>query len=295
MLGKLFKHEWKASIRVYGLLYILAAIFTVAVILYNGVFRNFMERLESQWLQGVMVAIEAVLGIGYILVLLAVNILTLIYLIYRFYQTMVCDEAYLTHTLPVTTGQLIVVKSVMAFCFQILSIIITVISFLSLIIVSGEWNTMISEFSRMIQEIKESGFWCGNFAITIILSILFIIVSSFFAIFTYYMCISAGNLFNSHKLLGSVVVYFVFEFVMKVLSILLVIFGMWTVEKRLKHMGGFTENVYMLDEWISSMKPSEILSFINSYLLLGFLIIAAGTTILFFVSRYLLKNKLNLA
>lgn len=128
MLGKLFKHEWKASIRVYGLLYILAAIFTVAVILYNEVFKNFAEGLESKWLQGILVSIEAILGIGYILVLLAVNILTFIYLIYRFYQTMVCDEAYLTHTLPVTTGQLIIVKSVMAFCFQILSIIITIIS-----------------------------------------------------------------------------------------------------------------------------------------------------------------------
>lgn len=100
MLGKLFKHEWKASIRVYGLLYILAAIFTVAVILYNQVFKNFAEGLESKWLQGILVSIESVLVIGYVLVLLAVNILTFIYLIYRFYQTMVCDEAYLTHTLP---------------------------------------------------------------------------------------------------------------------------------------------------------------------------------------------------
>ncbi len=295
MLGKLFKHEWKASIRVYGLLYILAAIFTVAVILYNQVFKNFAEGLESKWLQGILVSIESVLVIGYVLVLLAVNILTFIYLIYRFYQTMVCDEAYLTHTLPVTTGQLIIVKSVMAFCFQILSIIITIISILSLVMASGEWNAMISEFSHIIQGIKESGFWCGNLAITIILGVLLIIVSSFFGIFTYYMCICAGNLFHSHKLLGSVVVYFIFQFVMNILSVLLVIFGMWTVEKRLKHMGGFTENAYMLDEWISSIQPPEILSFVNSYLFLGFLIIAAGTTILFFVSRYLLKNKLNLA
>ena len=259
MLGKLFKHEWKASIRVYGLLYILAAIFTVAVILYNEVFKNFAEGLESKWLQGILVSIEAILGIGYILVLLAVNILTFIYLIYRFYQTMVCDEAYLTHTLPV-------VKSVMAFCFQILSIIITIISVLSLVMASGEWNAMISEFSHIIQGIKESGFWCGNLAITLILGVLLIIVSWFFGIFTYYMCICAGNLFHSHKLLGSVVVYFIFQFVMNILSVLLVIFGMWTVERRLKHMVEFTENAYMLDEWISSMQPPEILSFVNSYL-----------------------------
>ena len=62
----------------------------------------------------------------------------------------------------------------MAFCFQILSIIITIISILSLVMASGEWNAMISEFSHIIQGIKESGFWCGNLAITIILGVFLI-------------------------------------------------------------------------------------------------------------------------
>lgn len=296
MLGKLFKHEWKASIRVYGMLYILAAIFTGVVLLYNGIFRNFTERLQSQWLRSTMLAIEGVLGIGYILVLLAVNILTLVYLIYRFYQTMVCDEAYLTHTLPVTTGQLIFVKSIMAFCFQFLSILVTIASFLSLIIVGGEWNRAVSVFSEALQELKDSGFYCGNLAITTILFVLLIICSTFFSILVYYMCISAGNLFNSRKLLGSVVVYLVFNVVLRIFSIVLVIFGMWTAEKRLQHLVKLSDNdIYVLDEWINSMKPSAVLAFANSYLVAGLLLIAAGCVALFAVSRHLLKNKLNLA
>lgn len=295
MLGKLFKHEWKASIRVYGMLYILAAIFTVAVIVYRGIFQNFALGLQSQWLKGIILTIEGLLGIGYILVLLAVNILTLVYLIYRFYQTMVCDEAYLTHTLPVTTGQLILVKSVMAYCFQMLSAIITILSFLSLLVVSGEWNTMVSSFSELIQELKESGFWCGNFAVTVIIIILLTMAFAFFSILTYYMCISAGNLFNSHKLLGSIVVYLIFNVVIRIFSVLLIVLGLWTAEKRLSNMAGVTGDVYVLDEWINSILPSEVLGFANSYLIAGFLVVAAGCAALFLVSRYLLKNKLNLA
>lgn len=295
MLGKLFKHEWKASIRVYGMLYILAAIFTVAVILYRGIFEDFALGLESQWLRGIMISIEGLLGIGYVLVLLAVNILTLVYLIYRFYQTMVCDEAYLTHTLPVTTEQLIFVKSIMAFCFQMLSIFVTFLSFLALIVVSGEWNTMASEFSEMIQTIKESDYWCGNFAFTIILIILLVIVASFFSILTYYMCISAGNLFNSHKLLGSVVVYLIFSVIIRIVSVILVVFGMWTAEKRLHYMIEQANNISIIDDRIASMPPSEILGFVNSYLVVGLLVMVAGTVALFAISRYLLKNKLNLA
>lgn len=298
MLGKLFKHEWKASIRVYGMLYILAAIFTVAVIIYRGIFQDFSRNLQSQWLRGIMLSIEGVLGIGYILVLLAVNILTLVYLIYRFYQTMVCDEAYLTHTLPVTTGQLIFVKSIMAFCFQLLSILITFLSFFTLLIVSNEWNNMLSDFSEMIEEMKKSGFWCANLTITIILCILLIIASAFFSILTYYMCISAGNLFNSHKLLGSIVVYLVFNVVMRIFSVILVIFGIWTAEKRLdsymvKNSKNFME--LDLDVQISSMQPSKLLEFANSYLVAGLLIIVASCVILFAVSRHFLKNRLNLA
>lgn len=292
MLGKLFKHEWKASARVYGLLYILTAVYTFLVILYDGVFGKMIYQDSSGWLKGISSTFAVLLLVGYVVILIAVNVLTLVYLIYRFYQTMVSDEGYLTHTLPVTTGQLIVVKTVMAFCFQMISIVVTGLSIMALLLAGGGYAEVSSGIGEILSQLRNQGIFCGNFTVLVILGVLLAAVSSIFNILTYYMCISAGNLFNGHKLLGSVVVYLVFNVVLGIVQTVVMVVGVWVAEKHVDYLAGKQSDLEM---WVNSLQPSEMFGFVNIYISAGLVMMIVGCGILFFVSRYLLKNKLNLA
>lgn len=294
MLGKLFKHEFKAVIRVYSLLCILVAIFTFMMIVYDRILNDNIQKLTG-WLHVIAETMAAFLGMGYFLVLLAVNILTFVYLIYRFYQTMVCDEGYLTHTLPVTTGQLIFTKTATTFCFQVLSAAVTVFSILLLVIGAGAWSDLVNICRGAIEELRDYNVFGINFSILIFLGILLVIAMVIFNILTYYMCISAGNLFSSHKLLGSVVVYLLFDVIKGIISAIIMVFGMWSASKRLNGMSEKVLATEDIENWGVFHSPSEILGFINSYMVAGVILMILGCAILFFVSRYILKNKLNLA
>lgn len=293
MLGKLCKHEFKASVRVYGLLYLLMGVYTCLMILYCKVFNNF-QHILSGWIKGLGDTVSVLLMAGYVILLIGVNVLTLVYLIYRFYQTMVSDEGYLTHTLPVTTGQLIFTKLITAFCFQVLSAVVTIASLVCFVIAGGAWDEVCFAFREIVVQLEEQGIFCGNFTILVILFLLLAVAGLMFQILTYYMCISTGNLFSGHKLLGSVVVYFVFNFLMGIVQAVMMVLFAWAGEKHMDYLMKGMERTTM-DAWLESLKPAQILGYVNLYAGAGLLIVAAGCVILFAVSRYILKNRLNLA
>jgi hypothetical protein len=284
MLGKLWKHEVKSSIRVYGLMYLVVAIFTGLLMMYESLFKHI--RIQNEWMRRFTSMITSMGSIGYLLILVTVNLLTLVYLIYRFYQTMISDQGYLTHTLPVTTGQLIFVKTVAAFCFRIVSFLVSVLSILLVIVSTGDWNKFVMKIQDLLMKADELSLrGSQQFIVFLILAVLCSVFSGLFKILEYYTCLSAGNLFDSHKLAGSVVVYLVFNVVLGIVRTFLMLIGMDMAEK-------WSDNLLS-----DRMEPllREMLGLIDIYMAAGMLLMAAGCGILFAVSRYLLKNRLNLA
>jgi hypothetical protein len=284
MLGKLFKYEVKSLARVCGLMYLVAAIFTGLMMMYETLFKNI--RIQNAWLRRFADMIVSMGGIGYLLVLVAVNLLTLVYLIYRFYQTMVSDQGYLTHTLPVTTGQLVFVKAVTAFCFRVLSFLVSGCSILLVVVSTGDWNKVVQGISDFRAWGDDVRIWGGPFAVFVILGVLICIFSGLFKILEYYMCLSAGNLFNSHKLAGAVVVYLVFNVVLGTAKTFVMVTGMYAAEK-------WSDQFFRVDDVDAVMQ--QVIGGIDVYMAAGVLLLAAGCGGLFAVCRYILKNRLNLA
>ena len=109
MFGKLLKHEFRATARIIPLAWAAMAVIVGLYLL--------IEKLNIAWLQGTGFALV-------ILSVVAVNFLTLGVAGIRFYQTGYHREGYLTHTLPVTTGQLLWSKVLVAliwiFCSTLL-------------------------------------------------------------------------------------------------------------------------------------------------------------------------------
>ena len=117
MLKQLLKYEFKATGRIYGALYL--AILAVALLM--GIFWRSKD-LSSAPL--------AVLMMVYLALSVALMVVALLTIIERFTRNLLGREGYLMHTLPVTSGQLILSKLISSMVWILCSIVVLLVSFL---------------------------------------------------------------------------------------------------------------------------------------------------------------------
>ena len=103
MLKQLLKYEFKATKSLYFGLYLALALLSVVL---GVTFRQEHALAHSTSFQN----LEVILMIVYVSVILAIAVLCFVNTIQRFYQNLLGREGYLMHTLPVTETQLILSK-----------------------------------------------------------------------------------------------------------------------------------------------------------------------------------------
>ena len=103
MLKQLLKYEFKATKRRYFGLYLALALLSVVL---GVTFRQEHALAHSTSFQN----LEVILMIVYVSVILAIAVLCFVNTIQRFYQNLLGREGYLMHTLPVNENQLILSK-----------------------------------------------------------------------------------------------------------------------------------------------------------------------------------------
>lgn len=109
MLGKLMKYEWKATMR--SFLPIYGAILIVALI------GRIMLAVQYD-------NIAAVLGMVLVPLLIALAVISILICVQRFKNTLFDREGYLTFTLPVRTESIIAAKLIVSLLWLILSMIV---------------------------------------------------------------------------------------------------------------------------------------------------------------------------
>jgi hypothetical protein len=155
--------------------------------------------------KGILNIIPGLITAGYIFSIIAVIVVTFVFLIMRFYKNLTTDEGYLMFTLPVKVHQLINSKLIVAALWTILSIL-AVISSLFVLFASPETGT---ELNRFMKEFwRELGDEFGTQRFTLILELLSMIFLGFInSILMIYASIAIGHLFHSHKLIGAFAAY----------------------------------------------------------------------------------------
>lgn len=124
------------------------------------------------------------------------------------------DESYLTHTLPVTKGELLLSKYIASFILTTVSVIVSVVSFLIIHYSSEFFNTI-----KFLLEMGLSGF---NMSIGLFLTLMVILL------FTQFCCIISmtftavikGNTYNSKRILKGLIWFFVYYFGSSVIVLL---------------------------------------------------------------------------
>ncbi len=211
MVKKLFKHEFLSYARamgiVYGILLTMAAATRIISLFESDTDAYYIIRTFSNTTYFVSAA--AAFGFAFVMGIV------------RFYKNMFTAEGYLTHTLPVTAGQHILVKVVTAVCVNWISAIVILLSlFIAPPYEAIQVNIQIlrDTFDFFTPHARTQLLWFG------IELFILLVISSFSSIMLYYACISLGQLSRKNRILAAVGVYFAYYILTQIASTILTIF-----------------------------------------------------------------------
>ena len=262
MLSKLFRYEMRYSSPI--LLFLHGFLLLGALVLFG--IRHLPESLPVS-------VITAVGSIFCILLAACTAFYTYLNIGIRFYRTVFSRQGYLTNTLPVSAGQLLLSRFLTAVLWGILDFLVVLVI---LCLLSGE-NIPAIFLSSLGQDPQLTRFF---------LLILFLLPASFLLIITAILCsVAVGNLFTGHRVIGSVVSFFGLQMLSQLVSLIPLLFV-------LKPLLTLPSGSYGAEEMMNSFPDaffalqSMLLAEIFLYLLL------AGA--LYLLTWHLLDKKLNL-
>ncbi|MEG2429394.1 MAG: hypothetical protein RSA99_03335, partial [Oscillospiraceae bacterium] len=201
---------------------------------------------------------------------------TFFMVIYRFYKNLVSNEGYLMWTLPVKASTHIIAKLITAFVWQILSIFVSIGSIL-IVIPEYDWIPKLPDaYAKLSQEFTT---YTGASLTGIIwLTIALLVVAIIFSYMNFFTALSFGNLASKNKILLSVGAFVAQNVIFQTVTMTIISISLKTK--------------YISNEFLDqSFPPANI---IYSRLGLFILIYAVYAVAEFFISKYILKNKLNL-
>ena len=286
MLGKLIKYEWKNTAKVCGSLILFMVIMTVIsclIFCLPSMSLFLLESSDSGFTP--MLFLKIMLIFIYVFAMIGIVYGALIYLGVHFFKSMYSDEGYLTHTLPVTSHQLLVSKTFVAGIWYVLITAVMILSIFALILTIGG-KVMASEGMNIFKELSAN--WgqiidametiLGNNLVQEgILYLIQIIVGAFCSMMILFGAITIGQLSAKHKVMMSIVSYFAITIVVQIISSLVMIpITFYTTQQMIQEV-----NVTLSATTTPTYTISILINLITAI-------------ILYFLSIYIINRKLNL-
>lgn len=211
MLGKLIKHEFRATGRLMAPLF--GALLLLAV--FSRVANQILQQVPNP--TRVLYIVSVLLAIVYVLAGLGVMVFSTVLMIKRFHQNFLTDEGYLMFTLPVSVHSLLWSKLITAALFFLFTFAAELLA-LAIVIWQGGVSTEL--YNNFISGLRELGsYYTGN-GITIALeTFAMLFVSLLVTCLLFYAPMSIGYSFANHKGLLSVVFYFVIQAVQQIFGV----------------------------------------------------------------------------
>ena len=209
MFVKLMKYEMMSTARVFGVCYLaLLAVSLLLLIPFHGAFIGGFD--VDPTAGGVKGMLTITLMMVYIGLIVAVCVVTLIFIIKRFHVNLLGSEGYLMMTLPVPTWELVLSKVVAALIWTFLSTVAIIVSML----VIGMGSVGLDNLGQMFAHIpdilgefyKATGHHLSAYVFPSVLMFIFGVSA---AVLQIYFAMMVGWQVNKHKVLLSVVVFFV--------------------------------------------------------------------------------------
>lgn len=207
MLGKLIKYDLKSMSRAFVPMWILAPV--IALLLSFSI-RGTIAWANSSMMGRMMGAGNGILMVVMLLLfisaIIGLFVMTVVFVIQRFWNGLLKEEGYLMFTLPVKTWELIVSKALTATLISCMSILMGTFSGMILAVFSTEEvvRSLAVAWKYVLSSMIDVGpvFW-----INLILFIMLTILGTVGSIYHVYAAMAVGHLFQTHKVVGSCVAY----------------------------------------------------------------------------------------
>ena len=278
MLGKLMKHEFRATGRI--MLPLLGAELLLSVL--AGFSVRGLERIENM----------GFLGITYILTLsvfflglFALAVVAFVLMIQRFYRNLLRDEGYLAMTLPASVDEQIWAKLLVSFVWFAAVTVLSAVAMLVLVSIGSRMQLLRDMFfdeqiREVIREIT-SHVGGGNIALFALESVVLFFLGTCATCLRCYSALAIGHSAADHKMLLSFVAYFVIGMALSLLQ------NAFTF--------GLLPNLD-IEQLLMNVDTLEGgLRFAHGAMWAGVALSLLYSALFYFVTRWFLKNKLNLA
>ncbi len=266
MLGKLIKYDLKYGAKAF---IILHTILIISCILGRLLFVNKLDFANSN---SALYSYIVLFITMFILIFTAINLGVIAMVAIRFYRNLFSDEGYLTWTLPATPTAQLWAKIVSGTLWYILDMLIITLSLF--ILITGENVT--SAYAKIAPDINNAlGMPLGTWGFYLLVICLFTSISGVVSI---YLCIAVGQLFPGHRVLCSIIFYFVLSAVLQVIILgLMIALGLFSSP----YMDSAATGKDAVEYLFAILKLSGIVAFVS-------------TIIEYFIIHYILSKKINL-
>lgn len=209
MLWKLLKYEFRAIWRQFAILWPAALVLALA----NRVTLPLADHNLPSNAGGNSILVTITMSI-FAGVLFTMVVVSMIFIIKRFYQGLLGDEGYLMHTLPVQTWQLVASKLICAVAVTAINAVIAVMSMFLLIPVQWaelfDWKIWNMLFRGLAQH-PDTILYLFEFALLALALLVF-------GLTTLYLSMAIGHLFQRRRALMSVAAFFVIDILCNIVT-----------------------------------------------------------------------------
>jgi len=286
----LFKHEMRATAKTFMWFYIAFA----AIAVVNAFISPFAGGISPALAQSGG-AIQTIAGGGdfapnaikgvfmalYIASIFVIALVTVVIIILRFYRNLLGDEGYLMMTLPVTREQHILSKMFAAVIWSVCTFVLVILSLLLLLHNSGALAAITNGSNDLLANGTPLDRWITQI-------VIILIVSTFTSTLMFYAAMSIGpNLLKNRiggSILAFIIIYIASQVVMSV-----ILWGMSSAIIGAPPSGPRGPNV------LGNLMPINMIGAVDTFFWGTLVGTAAIGVVCWFLTRYMLKRKLNLA
>lgn len=281
MLGKLIKYDMKSMSRTFIPLWVLAPV--VSLMLSFSI-RGMIAWSDSPIAADFLVAgngiLMTVVGLLFVGVMIGLFVMTVLFVIQRFWNGLLKEEGYLMFTLPVKVWELIVSKAIVATIIGCISSVMGVLScvVLALFCTREVLEELAEVWGYVWKEILELG---PVFGIYVVLFLILMVAGILKSVYQAYASMALGQLFEGHRVVGSCVSYIGISVAISVITGVVMVFISLALPD------------YWLTDWLYGMRYR--MDLVGILYLLWLLLVSAVQIILFHViTERVLSTKLNL-
>ena len=210
MLGKMIKHEFKATGRLILPLFLLVIVMTPVLALLNKLASHIGRKsLAGGLLSGISM-------VSFVAMMIGACVAVFIYIMVRFYKTIATSEAYMTFCLPVNSHHVMLSKLIVATVWQVLTVAVAIGSLYIMFIINGiiEPGTVFSHMERML---TSSGIEYGSLFGFLFKIGAMLFISMITSILSWYLAVCLGQIFQEKRVLMSIVMYVGIYMVMQII------------------------------------------------------------------------------